>query len=169
LSYQYYRVFCSSPGDLEPERRIFEDAVAELNETELIPQGVLFVPVSVIPNIVNLRFYQPVIEQNLRDCTFFVQLLGNTWGAPPRDFEWIYSLACGMQRAPDALLREVAVFVKSTTPAVEASVSLLRQSLPDGSMREFEDLAQLKECLRAQLSSWSRVLLLPASISPTQM
>ena len=62
MSYRMYRVFCATPGDseadLENERQAFYEVVGELNEAEAMPLGILFVTVSVLPNLTNMTVFQ---------------------------------------------------------------------------------------------------------------
>src|SRR5271170_7786072 len=93
MTYKLHRVFCASPGDLEPEREAFHDVIGQVNEAEGMAKSILLVPVSIVPNMVNKLAFQPLVDANVQECTFFVQVLQNTWGPPEKNFEVEYNLA----------------------------------------------------------------------------
>ena len=154
MSFRMFRVFCATPSDaeadLEAERHAFHDVVGKLNEAEGIPRGILFVPVSVLPNMASLIAFQQVVDENVRDSAFYIQVLGHTWGSPTRNFEHQYQLArqcCG----------EVSLFFKVPNGLpVEPAVARLRESLSTTETPpvDFADLDDFRTHLRSQLSAW---------------
>ncbi len=100
MAFRFVRVFCSTPGDLEPERQAFHRALNDVNELEGMPRGVLFVPVSIVPNLTNKEWFQSAINENVRECAFFVQLGMN--------FEREYKLAQECMADPALPMRDVA-------------------------------------------------------------
>ena len=162
MTYALHRVFCSTPGDLEPERQAFHDVIGEVNEAEGVPRNVLFVAVSIVPLMVNKLFFQPAVDANVRDCKFFVQVLQNTWGPPERNFESDYNLACRLKAEPDAPMEGVAVFFKAANGLeVEPGILQLKSSAPSQlgcSVYEFGSLDEYKQQLRDQLTAWLRTV-----------
>jgi len=160
MSYTLLRVFCSTPGDLEEERQAFHDVLAELNEFDAMPKGLLLLPVSIVPKMANKAFFRGVVDENIRACEFFVQVLHNSWGPPARNFEREYSLACQLKADPTSLMKEVAVFFKAADGVeVEPGILQLRssaQSQQDSPTYEFASLEEYKRQLRGQLSAWLR-------------
>ena len=158
MAYTMHRVFCSTPGDLEPERRIFSDAVGEFNETTAIAQGILFVPLSIVPHMGNLSVFQEAIAANLRASSFFLQVLHDTWGAPPRNFRPIYDLAQRLVTHADSGLRGgVAFFKTGGARRIEPEVSALKTSLEverDWPVFSFSNAGEFTRQLRAQLTAW---------------
>src|ERR1035438_2083660 len=131
MTYALHRVFCSTPGDLEPERQAFHDVIGEVNEAEGMPRNVLFVPVSIVPLMVNKLFFQPAVDANVRECKFFVQVLQHTWGPPERNFESDYNLACRLKADPGSSMDGVALFFKAADGLeVEPGILQLKSSTP---------------------------------------
>ena len=157
MSYRMYRVFCATPGDsesdLESERQEFYKVVGQLNDAEAMPAGMLFVPVSVLPNLTNMIVYQASIDENVRACRFFVQVLDHTWGPPTRDFEHAYQLAT-------ECCTGVSLFFKAPNGRpIEPRVSSLRESLSTAQnlpVTDFEGLEDFSAHLWSQLSTWLR-------------
>lgn len=115
MSWQMHRIFCATAPDLEAERLAFYDAVAAFNETHAMPQNVLFVPVSITPNMIDKRFFQPVIDDNIRNCSYYVLISDGGWGAPERNFEQDFALAQACVTDPALPMREVATLGRPDT------------------------------------------------------
>jgi len=149
MSFRMYRVFCATPGDseddLERERQAFHEVLGEVNESEGMPLGTLFVPVSVPPHITKKTSFQPVVDDNVRACTFFVQVLHHTWGPPTRNFEREYQLANECCADPQLPMEAVSLFIKAIEPGVAEF---------KGSASEFKTMDEFKTSLRSQLSAW---------------
>jgi|SRR5882672_10303393 len=161
MSYRLLRVFCSTPGDLEDERQAFHDVMGELNESDGMPKGVLLVPISIVPKMANKTFFQGVVDENVRACRFFVQVLHNNWGPPAKNFEREYNLAWQLKADPASLMEDVALFFKVADGVeVEPVILQLRSSAQqqDCSTHEFASLEEYKQQLRAQLSAWLRAV-----------
>jgi hypothetical protein len=146
MPYAMHRIFCSTPGDLEPEREAFYEVVGEFNESEAMPRNILFVALSIVPRVTYKPVYQDAIDENVRSCAFFVQLFGGTWGPPERNFEQDYQLAAKCEASADLPMKGIAVFLKEG--AAEQSIN---GSAPRYSYR---DLDEFKQRLRETLSAW---------------
>jgi hypothetical protein len=153
MSYRMYRVFCATPSDseadLEHERQAFYEVVGQLNEVEAMPLGILFVPVSVLPNLTNMTVFQPSVDENVRACKFFVQVLDHTWGPATRNFEHSYQLATECCAGVSLLLKV------PNGRQIEPRVASLRES-HDPRATDFEGIDDFKVRLRSQLSVWLR-------------
>ena len=119
--YRLNRIFCATAWETEGERRAFHDTLGQFNETQGMPAGVLYVPVS-LANIHDKRPYQYTVEENIRECRYYILVPGDSWGPPERNFERDYRLALAC--AADAAL------------PLQAVVVLLRNQ-PDGSPSPF--------------------------------
>jgi hypothetical protein len=117
--------------------------------------------------MVNKLAFQPLVDANVRECTFFVQVLQNTWGPPQKNFEVEYNLACRLKSDSDALMEGVSLFFKRADGlAVEPGILQLRSSAQsrqdctahEFAIFEFASLDEYKEQLRAQLSAWLRTV-----------
>ncbi len=160
MSYTLHRVFCATPLDLEPERQAFHEVIGQVNEAEGMPRGFLFVPVSIVPLMANKLFFQALVEANIRECKFFVQVLQNTWGPPTRNFEPDYSLACRLKDDPASQMEGVAVLFKAADGLqIEPGIQQLKSSLQgrqDRASSQFASLDEYKQQLQTQLSTWLR-------------
>jgi hypothetical protein len=153
MSYRMIRVFCATPSDsksdLEAERQAFYEVVGDLNESEGMPAGVLFTPVSLLPNLTNKTVFQHAVDENVRTSKFFVQVLDHTWGPATRNFEREYQLAT-------ECCSGVSVFFKAPNGRpIEPAVVQFKASQ---SAVDFESLDDFKAQLRSQLSIWLRSL-----------
>ena len=148
-----YRVFCATPGDseadLENERQAFYEVVGQVNESEAMPLGILFVPVSVVPNLTNLAVFQSVVDENVRACKFFVQVLDHTWGPATRNFEHCFQLATQCCASVSLLLKV------PNGRQIEPGVVALRES-DDPRALDFDGIEDFRARLRSQLSVWLR-------------
>jgi len=105
--YQMHRVFCATSWELEGERRAFHDVIGDVNEAEAMKRGLLYVPVTLV-NIRDKRPYQYVVEENIRDCTYYMLAVSDGWGPPERHFERDYRLALACRQNPGLPMRETA-------------------------------------------------------------
>ncbi len=112
MSYLMHRVFCAANGDLEAERQASHDIIGDFNEKEAMARGVLFVPVSITPYTVDKRPHQPAIDENIRACSYYVQVIGNTWGPAQKNFERDCALAMDCAGDPGLPMQEVVVLLK---------------------------------------------------------
>jgi hypothetical protein len=172
MTYKLHRVFCATPGNLEPERQAFHDVIGQVNEAEAMAKSILFVPVSIVPNMVNKLALQPMVEANVEWCTFFVLVLQNTWGPPGKNFEAEYNLARRLKSDPDAEMKGVSLFFKAADGLqVDPAVLQLRSSMHsrqdhaahdfasyDFASYEFASMEVFKEQLRVQLTAWMRMV-----------
>src|SRR5438046_2882905 len=78
-----YRIFIASPGGLADERRRFRDVVHRFNDTDAIPRGVLFIPVGWEDTLGGVGRPQSPINEEVRDCDYFLLMLWDRWGSPP--------------------------------------------------------------------------------------
>jgi len=161
MPYRMYRVFCATPGDLEDERQAFHKALSDVNATEAMPRGILLVSVSILPHMSNKLAYQAVVDENVRACTFYIQVLHETWGPSFRNFEREYKLAHKL-RAEGGDMKDLAVFFKAAGDReIEPAVSKFRAALAANGgppALEFAEPSEFQDQLRAQLSAWLKTL-----------
>ena len=155
MPFRMFRVFCATPGDsetgLEPERNAFHDVVGEVNEAEAMARGILFVPVSVLPQMMNFNVFGPSLDENVRACRFYVQVLQDSWGPPTRTFEPYYLLAT-------QCCASVSIFFKGPNGRqVEPAVAQLKEQ-QNPQRGDFENLDDFKASLRTQLSAWLKTV-----------
>lgn len=163
--YKMLRVFCATAWELEGERRAFQDAIGEFNETEAMKHGFLYVPVSLI-NIRDKRPYQYVVEENIGACRAYILALADgSWGPPERNFERDLVLAAQQSANADFPMRDVALLYREP--------SLPPHPLPTGvTASPFSNTEDFVRQFRALMSTWlaaDRVAAessAPAGVSP---
>lgn len=172
-----YRVFISSPGGLEAERRAVHDAIVAFNQEMAIPRGVLFVPVGWQLTPGGATRPQGLINEDVRECDYFVLLLHDRWrskpgepghtaGTQPSDAEEEYELALDCLRDPAAAMRQLVLFFKPPTPEQLAAMGFqLKQVLDFKKGVEldhehvagtFDTVEQLAADVRRRLGLWLR-------------
>jgi hypothetical protein len=109
--YRMHRIFCATGWETEGERRTFYDVVGQFNETNGIPAGALYVPVS-LGNIHDKRPYQYTVEENIRECRHYLLVLGDNWGPPERNFERDYKLALACAADEGLPMRQVVMLLR---------------------------------------------------------
>src|SRR5271168_962501 len=97
--FDFYRVFCSTPGTLDEEQNAFLETVGAVNESFAIGSKRLFVPV-VCLGAANTGAYNGAVRQNVRDADFFVQILGHSWGVESAEFEELFEYAIECRDRP---------------------------------------------------------------------
>jgi hypothetical protein len=145
--YQMQRVFCATSWELEGERRAFYDVVGEVNEAHAMKRGLLYVPVT-LTNIRDKRPLQYVVEENIRDCSYYLLTLSDGWGPPERNFERDYRLALACRDNPALPLREAAFLWRTA-----GEESALPSGLPKP-CAQFATLDEFRLQARELLNRW---------------
>lgn len=109
--HQLHRIFCATPWECERERARFHELTGAFNESNGIPRQILFVPVSLV-NIRDKRPLQYAVDENIRDCRYYIQVLTDDWGPVERNFKDDYRLALESIENPDLPLKAAAVLAK---------------------------------------------------------
>jgi hypothetical protein len=153
MAYSFHRIFCATPGALEEERQAFYDVMGQFNETHAMPRGILLVCVSFLPNVSDKRSFQHAVNDNIRACRYYIQLLEDTWGTPEKHFGRDYALAVECAADPNMPMQEVAILYKKPfdDDLVDARVAAFRKEHP---APEFEKLDQFKSLLHGLLERW---------------
>jgi len=123
VNFLIHRVFCSTAGDLEELRRVFDHQTGVVNEAVGMPRRVLLAPVS-CPPATGTGFFNAEIRENIRQCSFFVQVLGDSWGPPAAKLQRAYELAIACRDDPKLPMREVALFLEAV-PAERCSADVI--------------------------------------------
>ena len=153
MPYTYHRIFCGAPAGLEEEQDAFYDAVADCTEHEAMPRGILLVPVGPTEWMRNLAAFQNAVDRNIKACTYYLQILGDGWGPPKRNFEHSFEVAKQCAADPKLPMREVALFRKES-----ASGDFPGSAAGDMRVAEFSDTDSFRNQLRALLSEWLAAL-----------
>ncbi len=152
MPYDMHRVFFATPIDLDEERQALHEEVSAFNESQAMPRNILFVSVSLPPNMVDKRVYQNVVSQNIRDARYYVQLVEESWGPPERNFERDYAMVLKYAAEKAHACREAVLWFKK--PLLPHRVQADIQALKQQAVVEFADLAELKSLLRSKLTVW---------------
>jgi hypothetical protein len=153
VAFRTYRILCSTSPDLEPERLVFEDTLADFGEHVTFPQEVLFAGASFRPPFDAERL-RASVESNIRMCTFYVHIFPNKWPGPV--FSEFIEFARVSKNDPSRPLRQFAVFFKNHAAADE-QMRACRQGLASGGeceIRDFEDAAGLEHQMRLLFADW---------------
>src|SRR5205807_8261816 len=110
-------------------------------------EDVLFVALSILPRVSRVEAIQPAIDENIRSCRHYVQVIGEGWGPSGRNFEASFRLAMQCAADPALPMREVALFRKSTSPAPVPGGEYLR-------VIDYSSLESFKDQLDGLLAGW---------------
>ena len=166
--FDMYRVFISTPGDLEREQDTCRKAISEINELEAMPQKVLLVSVGLREDGQIVGFRSAVAE-NIRQCTYYIQVFEDNWG-PNNLFRKMFHLATECRDAAGFPMREVVVFLKSAPRETDPQILAFRKELeeqPDVRVFHFEKPDELEAQLREVSSNWVRSILAGAAAGQT--
>jgi hypothetical protein len=129
-----HRVFCATPVEFEDERETFYQVLGEFNEQKAMPQDVLLIAVSIVPQTMpDKRVYQRAIDDNIRQSTYYLLVWNGDWGPPQRNFErdWNLALEC-----------------------VADSQSPMREAVMLRKENDYKTLDGFKAALRSRLEQW---------------
>jgi hypothetical protein len=143
--FQIQRVFCATPWEMEAERMRFHDVIGRVNETVAMPRARLYVPVTLV-NVRDKRPMQYAVDENVRDCSYYILLLANDWGPVERNFRSDYQLALECAADPALPMQRVAVLRKKLPGAPAAD-------LPEPHAA-FSTIEEFDECVAALLTGW---------------
>lgn len=169
-----YRVFIASPGGLEDERKAFKDTLAAYTETEAVPRRAMFSPIGWEITLRGIGRAQEKINQEVRECDFFVLLLWDRWGTPTGSSskhtsgtEEEYDIAWECYRSPKKPMREIIVFFKAVTPRQLSDPGEQLQKVLNFKTKleqekklffdTFDTLAAFQDKLRRYLAQWLRL------------
>lgn len=105
-----------------PERQAFRDAINAYNEMDAISRGVMFIPVGWEQTLPGMGRPQSLINEDLRDCDYFVLILWDRWGSSSGDAAYTsatseeYAIARECWNNSEHCLREIAAFFKAAEP-----------------------------------------------------
>ena len=149
--FQMQRVFCATPWEMEAERMRFHEVIGRVNETAAMPRGSLYVPVTLV-NFRDKRPLQYVVDENIRDCSYYILLLADDWGPVERNFRSDYHLALECAANPALPIQSVVVLRKQPAGAA-ASPASLAPDLPEPHAA-FSTIEEFDECVGGLLTGW---------------
>lgn len=155
-----YRVFVSSPGDLDADRQAAYDAVAKANEAVAMPAKILLVTLGLRDNeqIVSFR---SAVSDNIRWSTFFIQIFQDDWGQ--RDlFRKLYLLALECRDDASMPMRNVVVCLKDAPNETNHEILAFRKELEDRkdiNLFRYTRVEQLQQHLERVCCDWTQSLI----------
>jgi hypothetical protein len=148
-----HRVFCATPFECESEREAFYKAIADFNEAEAMPRGVLFVALSLVPRMVDKRPYQAAVDENIGSCRYYILLLTDGWGPDQRNLHRDFALARRCEDDPARPMRQVVLMRRAT--AADGGDDFGRQLAAEGLAPEsFSSPAELEQRFRSLFTEW---------------
>lgn len=119
-----YRVFIASPGGLMKERKVFRDRLYEYNISEANHRGVHFSPEGWEITLPGAGRPQAKINEQIKECDYFVLLLHDRWGSSPHSETSLYKqyssateeeffIACDCLADENLPMREIVLFFKA--------------------------------------------------------
>ena len=78
-----YKVFIASPGGLEDERRAFAKEIETYNKIEALHRNVMFQAVGWEDTLSGMGRPQSLINEDLKQCDYFILVLHDRWGSNP--------------------------------------------------------------------------------------
>jgi len=146
--FDMYRVYLSTPGDLAREQDACRAAISEVNASQAMPLKILLVSVGLREDGQIVGFRSAVAE-NVRDCTYFIQVFEDDWGPHLLHRKMLY-LAAECRDDPSLPMRDVIVCLKNAPHEADPGILAFRKELKDQQhMRVFH--FDKCESLKAQL------------------
>lgn len=141
--FEIHDIFCSTPGDLGQELQSFHVVTGEVNEATGMAHKTLLAPLCLRSNNLILVAADPA-KENIRYCSFFVQVLKDSWG-PVGLFRELYDVAQACLKDERSPMRGIAIFAKQPASAEIPS---------DAPLYCFDTVESFEEQLRAVLTEW---------------
>jgi hypothetical protein len=155
--FDMHRVYISTPGDLEREQETCRKAISEVNEKEAMPHKVLLVSVGLLYDE-QISGYRAAVADNIRQCTFFIQVFEDDWG-PKNLFRKMFYLATDCRDDASLPMRDIVVCLKAAPRETDPEILAFRKELeecPNVRVVHFEKPEGLKTHLLDILSEWAR-------------
>ena len=170
-----YRVFIATPGGLAAEREAFRKVINDYNEMDALSRGVCFIPIGWEETLGAIGRPQELINEDLRECDYFVLVLYDRWGSPPTvgsegryssgtEEEFYVALEC--LRAVERPMRQLVVFFRAvddarlSDPGEQLSKVLdFKQKLEKEKFllfHTYDDNNSFEARLRTHLAKWIR-------------
>src|SRR5258708_13113165 len=112
--FDMYRVFISTPGDLQREQETCRAAISEVNEKEAMPRKILLVSVGLREDG-QVESFRSAVSENVRQCTYYIQIFQDDWG-PKNLFRKMLYLATECRDNTNIPIREIIVYFTDSLP-----------------------------------------------------
>jgi len=168
-----YRVFIASPGGLEKEREAFRDVLRSHNDADAIQRGAIFTPVGWEITLRGIGRAQEKINEEVKQCDYFILVLWDRWGSPPDSgkkytsgTEEEYNIAWDCYKNSSHPMRDIIVLFKTVDIRQLSDPGLQLQAVLNFKKKleaekilffdTFDDQAAFEEKLRRYLALWTR-------------
>jgi len=155
-----YRVFISTPGDLELDRQACHDVLAEVNETTAMPAKILLVSVGLREDD-QIVSHRSIVSDNVRWSTYFIQIFHDDWG--PRDlFRKLFLLAAECRDDAAMPMRDVVICLKDAPHETNPEILAFRRDLEESQdlrIFHYTDVDELRAQLTGVCEGWARSLI----------
>jgi hypothetical protein len=161
-----YRVFISTPGDLEPDGQACRDAIAEANETTAMPAKILLVSVGLRDNN-QIEGNRSIVSDNVRWSAYFIQVFEDDWG-PRGLFRKLFLLAAECRDDASMPMREVVVFLKEAPNEANPEVLAFRKELEerqDVIVFRYKGVDELRARIIEVSVGWARAIIDSAAVA----
>ncbi len=155
-----YRVFISTPGDLERDRLLCREAISEVNKVQAMPLKILLVGVDLL-SPEHIVSYRSLVSDNVRWCTYFIQIFEDEWG-PKNLLRKLFFLATECRDDSNFPMREIVVCLKAAPRETDAEILAFRKELEECSnvrLIHYADLETLRTQLQDLFSGWVQSIL----------
>lgn len=165
-----YKIFFSSPGGLEEERKAFRQTVLEQNERQALQRGLFFTPKGWEDTRPGVGRPQDLVNSDIADSDILILVLHDRWGSPTGCGGYNSGTIEELARAMDHLsnpklpMREIVVLFRSVADAQLKDpgpqlrqVLHFREALEDSKellFTRFDTIAEFRSILRRLLTDW---------------
>ena len=153
--FDMYRVFISTPGDLQREQDTCRAAISEVNAKEAMPQKILLVSVGLREDG-QIESFRSAVSENVRQCTYYIQVFEDAWG-PKNLFRKTFFLATDCRDDASLPMREVIVCLKAAPRETDPEILAFRKELEEQQNVQilfFDNAESLTEQLRKVCGEW---------------
>jgi hypothetical protein len=158
--FDMYRVFISTPGDLQREQDACRAAISEVNEKEAMPHKTLLVSVGLLHDE-QITIHRSAVADNVRQCTYYIQVFDDDWG-PKNLYRKMFTLATDCRDDAALPMREVIVCIKDAPRETDPEILAFRKELEDRQdvrVFHFDKPENLKSPLLEVCRGWVRSIL----------
>lgn len=155
--FDMYRVYLSAPGDLDAEKQLCRSVISETNESDAMPSKILLVSVG-LPQDGLVEQFRGVVADNIRQCTYYVQVFEDDWG-PKNMMRKMFYLACDGRGDAALPMRDVVVFLKDASRETDPDILAFRKELlelADVRVVPFKTSDEMRAHLREITAGWVR-------------
>ena len=167
-----YRVFIATPGGLDEERKAFRAVINDHNEMDAFKRGVCFIPVGWEITLGGVGRPQELINQELRQCDYFILILWDRWGTPTgtgtysSGTEEEYTVALNCLNDIAFPMRDIVVFFRAVDVRMLSDPGVQLQKVLDFKKKleeekrllfyTYDEISLFEKRLRYHLAKWVR-------------